>query len=181
MAEKEAQLLVTLVGARGLPPAKSGSWFKGTETANPYCSVQVVGKPDSKFQTMAVDGTQEPTWNRQDFVEGYAPGDPLHFEVRHQDSASKGVGQVLGQVTLASSMFQPNGYEGELALAGGKDAVLIIKIEPNPGEEKKPAAGEKCLFDKVDRNGDGKITQDEWARAVADGVLPRELPPELPK
>mmetsp|Transcript_89838 Transcript_89838/g.281241 ORF Transcript_89838/g.281241 Transcript_89838/m.281241 type:complete len:180 (-) Transcript_89838:81-620(-) len=175
MAEKP-YVLVTIVSARGLRPCKSG-WVLGKASPpNAYCTCEVVGKPNSKFQTMAVPDSLDPEWKRKDYVEDYAIGDSLHFEVRNQ--GKKGEGELLGQAVIGSHMFQPNGYEGELQLSGAEGAFLTIKVMPaaDPDAKEAPPAESQSLFDKVDTDGDGKITREEYSAAVAARVLPPTLP-----
>eukprot|EP00415_Alexandrium_ostenfeldii_P000807 UN0807 len=170
MASKP-HVLVNIISARHLPEHKECGWLAGkAASSSPYCTCEIVGKHNSKFQTMAAnEGELNPTWNRHDYVEDYEVGDPLHFEVRHQ--GKKGEGALLGQVTICSDMFQPNGFEGELRLAGVGEAFLTIKVTPTYGMH-AGAEGEAAeLFDKIDKNHAGLLTRDDIHRAVAAGLI----------
>merc|ERR1712048_684074 len=115
-------LRIKVVSARGLRNAD----FIGK--SDPYCICEVTGRPDSKFETVTIDGQLNPEWNHEADVVGYHVGDSLTFSVKDRDPLKPD--DSLGSVTLETDRFWDTGFDGELPLVGaGQEAFLKIKIE----------------------------------------------------
>lgn len=131
-----SRLRVTVLEAKGLRAADvsvMGRLIGGGGTSDPYCCCEVLGKPDTKFQTKHISKTLEPQWNEEHEIEDYEQGDPLEFTVFDYDEGSN---DLLGKATLGSSHFdREGGFEGNLGLresAAKVAATLLVKVEVLP-------------------------------------------------
>jgi len=143
------RLKVTIVSARGL----RNSDASGGGRSDPYCVCEVEGKSQVRFQTKVVNDCLDPEWNEEKELTNYVAGDSLKFTIRDRDFGSK-VDESLGQVTLASSRFLPNGLDQEVNLSGagkGNRATLRLKIV---------------------NLGDGGIAYEEFASSFGSQELP---------
>jgi len=124
-------LKVLVLSATGL---RNGDWVGKSD---PYCTMevsgkptpQVDGKPESRFSTKVVDNNLSPEWNHDIDVGHYCVGDSITFVVKDNDPLKPD--DPLGKVTVTSTQFFENGYEGDLQLSGegsGSDAFLKVKI-----------------------------------------------------
>jgi len=125
---RPTRLKITIMGARGLPPADANG------KADPYCSVQVIGKPSSRSTTRHIDKTLDPWWGEEfDDKYGYDDGDKLLFECFDYDKGSKG--DLLCRATLDSSEFhRAGGFDGKLTLVDGPKAyspTLKVRVTVN--------------------------------------------------
>jgi len=112
--------------------------------SDPFCIVQVRGKPQSKSQTVVKEKTLEPIWD-QEFDDKYAykEGDALDFVVMDYDRPSgtkmdESIGELLGRTTLTSSDFhKPGGFEGDLRLrdCGKEKSTIRVKVVVNALED----------------------------------------------
>lgn len=109
------RLGVALIGARGLRNADNCKII-GEGVSDPYCVCEIPGKPHSKIKTHVAMDTLDPVWDYEADVLDFAEGDSLRFSVYDYDRGEE-FGDLLGTVTLASSQFYPDGFEGEVALA----------------------------------------------------------------
>jgi len=124
-ARPEVKLKVKLLGATNL---KNADWVGKSD---PFCICQVLGKPDSKFQTEVVNNNLNPEWNAEFIVEDFVSGDTLDFSIFDHDPTNQNAR--LGTATLTSKDFLPNGFHGALpliepGLKKGK-GVLNVSIE----------------------------------------------------
>jgi len=121
------KLKVTIISAKDLRNADGGRGI-----SDPYCTLEVVGKPHTKAQTRVISDTLSPAWNEVREVVDFTPGDTLKFEIRDQDIGSKEPDELLGRVSLSMEQFIPSGFDGELTLqsAGrGQHATIRLRIE----------------------------------------------------
>jgi len=88
-------LTVTVVGAGGLRHADGG----GTEKSDPYCVVQVEGKPGLRFETGTVDDADDLVWNFSWELRGCHQGDNLVFSVYDRDPGGDR-DELLGRAVL---------------------------------------------------------------------------------
>lgn len=104
----------------------------GLPKATTYqCSVEVVGKPETKHATPASWTTEAPRWEHEHHLPGYRLGDSLRFTVY---STGHGEG-ILGVVTLDESQVR-HGFLGDLVLAnskGGAVGTLKLIVDPTDG------------------------------------------------
>ncbi|CAJ1430158.1 unnamed protein product, partial [Effrenium voratum] len=82
---------------------------------DPYCQVEVEGKPRTKWQTKALPESLDPEWKEEREIADFAPGETLKFTVRDKDFGTK-EDDILGVATLPSARFVPAGFEGDLQL-----------------------------------------------------------------
>lgn len=123
------QLKILIIGAKGLRAAD----YNGK--SDPYCVCHIgpEEKPHGTFQTPVIKKSLEPTWNSEHLHGEYKVGDPIKFVVFDEDLV--GSHDLLGNVTLHSQQFYPNGFSGALQLEhAGKakghqvHAFLSVKI-----------------------------------------------------
>lgn len=125
------RIRVTIVSAQGL---RNADW---TGKSDPYCTVMVPSKPQSKFKTQVINDTLNPVWNEVHEMPEYRRNDMLKFAVDDYDDkegccSCNWNDDFLGGLTVHSDQFHPNGFEGDLPLkecGRGKHATLKIKIE----------------------------------------------------
>lgn len=102
--------------------------------SDPFCTVQVRGKPKSKSQTCTIDRTLDPKWDDAEFDDKFLweDGDALEFVVRDYDpGVPPAKCEFLGRATLQSTDFYlPGGFLGELPLVDGK-GTLTVQVTPN--------------------------------------------------
>ncbi|CAK0910775.1 unnamed protein product [Prorocentrum cordatum] len=116
---------ISLKSARGLKRAD----FIPTRSSDPYCVVEIPGKPESKFKTHTVDNNLNPVWNFDHTIPMYVPGEPLLFEVFDEDTFKSD--DFLGRLLLQSNEFFPNGFNGSKMLqdSGNNTASLELVIQ----------------------------------------------------
>jgi hypothetical protein len=130
-AAKVYGLAVTLVGARGL---RNADWAPvGFGKSDPYCSVQLQGKPSTKYTTRVVWNDLNPTWDEKTEIKEYCQGEALEFSIYDRDPGKKD--DFLGHARLESKVFHADGFSGELelhetGLAKGAKAFLKVKVMP---------------------------------------------------
>mmetsp|Transcript_109700 Transcript_109700/g.354172 ORF Transcript_109700/g.354172 Transcript_109700/m.354172 type:complete len:669 (-) Transcript_109700:109-2115(-) len=79
-----------------------------------FCVCEVIGKPQSRFQTQVVRESQDPRWDTEKDVPDFCAGDTLRFSVYDQDWGKPD--ELLGMAELDTN-FYPEGFEGELPLS----------------------------------------------------------------
>jgi len=127
---------VTIISSKGLRKADI------TGKSDPYCIVNVLGRPESTFQTKVCPKTLEPVWNESQELVFYKHHDLIELVVRDHDEAAKvpccrcfdDGDDLLGKCTLTSAqVHQEGGFAGEVPLTHAgkkhKHAVINIKIE----------------------------------------------------
>mmetsp|Transcript_35493 Transcript_35493/g.101347 ORF Transcript_35493/g.101347 Transcript_35493/m.101347 type:complete len:765 (+) Transcript_35493:57-2351(+) len=125
----EKVLKVTILSASGI---RVGD-FMGK--SDPYCTCEILGKPEGRFQTQVMKNTLYPHWGHEGSISGYEFGDSLAFAVWDEDWGKR---DFLGEASLPHSEFYPIGFEGEVALkkagdATQSDGTLRIKVEAPVG------------------------------------------------
>lgn len=126
------ELVVGIVRARGLRnPDSIGD-------PNPYCIMEIPGKPEATRQTEVADHSKDPVWDEQFRVKGYDTGDILEFTLFDEDPWPR-KDDVLGRLHLRSDQFLPNGFNGEMPLdeTNGEASFLTVSVWPAdvPGAE----------------------------------------------
>jgi hypothetical protein len=164
ISQKHPQLLprphsltIHIPKAKGLPAADVNG------RSDPFASVQVKGKPESRSQTSVIKATLEPEWHKEpgyrafSDLYAYEAGDKLEFVVYDYDKPTGGKldargqeGEVLGRAELASEQFHKmGGFQGWLPLidlppdAKKCNPYLYVKVvynflEPEPSPEPTP-------------------------------------------
>lgn len=117
----DTRCFVTVYKAEGL---RSADWSLFGGKSDPYCIVNIPGKKHSAWRTRVMFKELNPTWDEEEDVIGYEPGDPLKFQVLDYDE--KDDDDNLGQALLQSSDFHPDGFEGEISLGEG---TLHVRID----------------------------------------------------
>jgi len=117
-------LLVKILSAHGL---RNTDFVIGQGCADPYCIVEVPGKGDTRCQTHVVMNDLNPVWNFETEIVGWDVADPLVFTVMVKDPNLKS-DDFLGQVTLDSNRFFPDGLKTELQLDGGHAAYVSVEV-----------------------------------------------------
>jgi len=122
---------LVLVGARGLR-GMHGQRLPGMgRSVGPSCTCEVPGRFGLDIQTPAGSGaSSQPAWNHAAEIPDHALDDPLIFRVLGKDGA------LLGQATLESIRFHPDGFNGELPLAtaAGKSTGAFLRVQVLPAE-----------------------------------------------
>jgi len=89
--------------------------------SNPYCQVEVEGKPRTRWQTKPLPESLDPEsnriseWKEEREIADFAIGGTLKFTVRDKDFGTK-EDDILGIATLPSSRFANSIFDGELPL-----------------------------------------------------------------
>jgi hypothetical protein len=101
-------------------------------SSDPYVTVEVVGKPHSRFKTNTIDNNLSPVWNFEHVCRDFSPGDALIFQVYDEDTLKSD--DFLGKVTLQSSQFYPQGFSGSVPLEenDGHNSRLTLAVEVGP-------------------------------------------------
>lgn len=139
--EEDVRLTIAIAGARGLRDLQwmeAGGRKSLKQRAGCRCTVEVPMRRHSvRFRTSAAHDALAPVpiWKTELPIADYIDGSSLHFTVTDEG----GVGAVLGRARLEASQFSERGFNGELALSGGKsrDAFLKVKVR-NAGQEYPP-------------------------------------------
>lgn len=116
-------LKVRVVGAKGL---RNTDWFGKSD---PFCAVEIQGKPDKNCKTMVVNDSLAPRWNQTFEFDNYEQGDTVVFTILDKDTARDGL---LGKAVLGSQKFfgKKGGFRGELMLTdAGKGAEAYVQVE----------------------------------------------------
>eukprot|EP00929_Paragymnodinium_shiwhaense_P067321 TRINITY_DN33898_c0_g1_i1.p1 TRINITY_DN33898_c0_g1~~TRINITY_DN33898_c0_g1_i1.p1 ORF type:complete len:585 (-),score=182.07 TRINITY_DN33898_c0_g1_i1:220-1974(-) len=131
---KTRALHVTIVSARNLKNADSTE--RGEGVSDPFCTFQIVGKPESKVETEVIQDNLDPIWDH-DFSTVWSVGEDLLFEIFDKDLKSC---DFLGRAKLSCDEFHPNGFDGELLLsdpdAEGKGVAVVSQMERAYGQDK---------------------------------------------
>jgi len=121
-------LYISIVAARNLP---DGDFMPGADVSDPYCTVEIVGKPQSKLSTHSCKNTLEPEWDFSGIMPGYAEGDVLLFKVWDEDSYKRQrTDTFLGKTLLSDDDFN-TGEPLELRLTDvpdGARAYLTVSV-----------------------------------------------------
>ncbi|CAE7570475.1 RASA4, partial [Symbiodinium microadriaticum] len=134
-------LRVTVYSAKNLPPADVNG------KADPYCTMQLAGKPKSMTRTRHVEKTLEPKWG-EELTGNYAyqEGDDLMFEILDYDRGSV-VGDLLCTCVIPNKEFhRPGGFDGtwpmtlspETAKLKGYNPTLRLRIQVTAFPEPPP-------------------------------------------
>eukprot|EP00445_Apocalathium_hangoei_P024516 CAMPEP_0203916522 /NCGR_PEP_ID=MMETSP0359-20131031/57223_1 /ASSEMBLY_ACC=CAM_ASM_000338 /TAXON_ID=268821 /ORGANISM="Scrippsiella Hangoei, Strain SHTV-5" /LENGTH=1370 /DNA_ID=CAMNT_0050843241 /DNA_START=19 /DNA_END=4131 /DNA_ORIENTATION=- len=120
---------ISIKGATGLRNADRMGVFGGK--SDPYCIVKKLPGSKIVMRTKVVENTLDPTWDHPPFEVERVPleGPAFEFEVRDKDPGR--AGDILGTISLDSTQFLPQGFEGPLLmLNGGKGFTpsLLLKI-----------------------------------------------------
>merc|ERR1712217_188913 len=72
--------------------------------ANPYCTVEIIGKPHTRIQTRVEKETLSPQWNFQGVMPNYEAGDVLIFSVWDKNQGTD-MDDLLGKTLLSDDDF----------------------------------------------------------------------------
>lgn len=117
------RIAVALLGAKNLRGAPFGA------RCNARCVCSVRGSHPLTFQTDVAMGTTDPTWNFEQEIVGFVPGDALEFTV--VDQVSPGQADLIGAATLHWEHFFPVGYSSPLTICSpgvGIQGVLHVQV-----------------------------------------------------
>ena len=89
--------------------------------SDPYCTVEIDGKPETKKQTVTKKKTLDPQWDQVFHFKKYEKGDWLMFEVYDEDYMS--ADDLLGKAQLSPDQIM-NCYDGPLVLSGAGDGLV---------------------------------------------------------
>lgn len=135
-------LRVTVYSAKNLPPADVNG------KADPYCTMQLAGKPHIKTRTRHLEKTLDPRWSEElTGCYAYQEGDDLVFEVVDYDKGAQQGDLMCSCVVPSKEFHRPGGFDGvwpltlapELAKLKGYSPALRLRIqvtafpEPPPG------------------------------------------------
>lgn len=124
-ATTEPTLRIAILGAQGL----QGMDTTGKDS-NPYCTVEIIGKPHTRIQTHVVKGNLTPQWNFQGVMRHYEIGDVLIFSVWDKDVQGQDMDDLLGKTLLSDDDFDTDEpMEVRLNDAGeGVKAYLTVHV-----------------------------------------------------
>jgi len=125
---------VVIVSARGL---RNADWLPGAGKSDVFCVCSLVGKPEMVSRTFTCSDSLDPVWNHTAEFSDYQCGDCLRIDVMDRDVSFLKKDDHLGSALLASSCFDPHGFDGELALSNagaGTKAHLTIFIPASKPE-----------------------------------------------
>lgn len=125
---EKVRVKVTINSAAGLRNADNGN------KSDPYCTVEVQGKKETRVQTKVAHDSLDPVWNQRLEVKDFVPGDSLRFAVFDKDPGVATTDELLGQVVLKSNQIW-SGFEGTVPLTeGGKgySPTLQLKVDKIP-------------------------------------------------
>eukprot|EP00927_Polykrikos_kofoidii_P028191 TRINITY_DN24648_c0_g1_i2.p1 TRINITY_DN24648_c0_g1~~TRINITY_DN24648_c0_g1_i2.p1 ORF type:complete len:1172 (+),score=238.42 TRINITY_DN24648_c0_g1_i2:120-3635(+) len=106
--------------------------------SSPYCTCELVGHPQHRFQTPVVQDCLDPVWNYVGMITDVRPCDALEFTLHARDHTGKR-DTLLGRARVLGVTFLPSGFLGELVLQDAclhsGHATLLIEILPAPSAE----------------------------------------------
>jgi len=109
MREAPSALYIGVISAKGLPPADTNG------LADPFCVLQLEGKPYTSSRTILKNKTLEPVWNGEfDDKYKYEEGDNITFEVFDFDKGGKY--ELMASGTLSNEDFADGVFEGDLPM-----------------------------------------------------------------
>jgi len=125
-AAPAAPLRMSVFAAHGL---RDADWLPGGGKSDPYAVVEVIGKPETRFETEVVNSSCDPVWNVVADVPGYEPGDNIVVTIYDKDPMKSD--DKLGEVVITSEQLA-GGIEGDFALeqAGNDNATVTLRVEP---------------------------------------------------
>jgi hypothetical protein len=135
---------VTVCSARGLRGADLL-----TGKSDPYVTVEIQCKPESRAQTTVKAQTLSCTWDEELEILGFTPGDKLSFAVWDHDRLKSD--DFLGKFVLESDQFEKTEYDAEVELpeldAKKKGAFVKVKVSLVP--QPKPPASAEIVIDSM--------------------------------
>jgi len=120
-------LQVSVISAKNL---RDADWIPFAGSSEPYCVVEIVGKPNSRHQTHRRAQGTNPVWNFTTEFAHFSEGDSLKFTVYDQDVGKKD--DILGQVILKGDRVAA-GFSGPLELekaGAGHEAYIEVAVRP---------------------------------------------------
>jgi hypothetical protein len=123
-------LRVVVVEARGLV---NNEISKQQGVSDPYATVWVDTKPETKAHTDVFQDSRSPKWNARLEVTGYETGCVLRVQVRNSNFGhsmkSTVKDAILGQARIPSSSFDPAGFDGWVSLQPeGKSGSIKLRV-----------------------------------------------------
>jgi len=117
--EEEPQLLITIVGARGV---RDSAWLPSTGKPDCYCEVKT---GDLLLHTTNSIVACDPFWGEVCKIKEIASGSPLSFTVYGKDLLGS---DRLGRVLLEAKDYASAGYNGELKLKETQVSQAYIRL-----------------------------------------------------
>lgn len=161
---------VNVVSARGL---RNADWCGGK--SDPFCTFGVQGK--TMLKTKVINDCLEPVWNHEDVVEDRVEGDAITFQVWDHDPGKPD--DCLGKVTLQPTMFDKEGFTGEVKLehagSGAAAQIAYIRIKVRlPGKSPVPEAAPEFQVQLENVAGTLGLVLDTHDRTLARvcGIVP---------
>lgn len=99
-----------------------------------FCTCEVPGKAGARITTKAAEFTTAVVWNREEFINEYAIGDPLVCRIWKKSYGRPDI--FLGEATLTCSQIFPYGFQDEVNMfdvSGGLVGRLQMAVAPQPG------------------------------------------------
>jgi Ca2+-dependent lipid-binding protein len=160
---------VTVFSARDL---RNSDWIGKSD---PYCTCEVVGKADTKFETAAIAESLNPRWDHEGEVVGYQVGDSITLTVKDKDPLKPD--DILGKATLPCDSFLESGFSGDLQLSETSTATpSFLNVTVEVGEKKQePSAAEQEKVDEpatADTVEQRDVTNAEDAPVVESQMQP---------
>jgi len=133
-------LRVIVVKAKGLPN-KEVSKHQGV--SDPYCTIWLDGKPETKMSTKVIPDCLDPAWRERIVLRGYAPGNHLRISVHNSNYGmthkTTVKDDVLAVATIRSDRINHfGGFAGEVDLHAPpgqpplkKGAKIWLKLRPH--------------------------------------------------
>jgi len=123
-------LRVVVLEAKGLV---NNEVSKQQGVSDPYATVWVDTKPETKAHTDVYQDSRSPKWNARLEVHGYETGLDLRILVRNSNFGNSMKSTVkdtiLGQARLSSSSFDPSGFDGWVSLQPeGKSGSIKLRV-----------------------------------------------------
>lgn len=128
--ERLSVFRILIKGARGL---RDTDFHPGVDKSDPYCTCQLVGKPESKVVTHVINDCLDPEWNYVAQLAPFEPGDSMDFKISDYDPGEETLGgdDTLGTLSLdcedALASSGPTDYPLEND-GNGYDAYLTLEI-----------------------------------------------------
>lgn len=132
-APEKAKVRVTVVNATGLRSLEG--------TCDPYCTIEVVGRRETRAHTKVLHDTLDPSWNQRLEVKDVAPTDSLRFVVFDMDSGQTSSDDHLGQAMLKASQFW-GGWDGSVTLVPDTERERARRNGPDAKHVGAEPAGE---------------------------------------
>jgi len=111
---------ITIISARGL---RVSDMF---DKSDPYCVLEVSGKPETRQHTSVARRCLHPEWNQQMSTINIDNGDVLEFSIWDEEGSGKD--NLWGRCIVPSDKFLPHGFSGELVLEDTRHHKSFLRV-----------------------------------------------------